>query len=741
MSQLKTFSQNDRAIFEGLEVKTVTPLIDNVSKEATHYAITVHDDEAGAIVRKFRVAEIAHLIESERLVIFRNYYCVTQQIARQTHGNRCLAGLSKKRRDKIDAITFLGSRMDHYRTQGMKLTPQSVAEFRNHLAEDYGMYQARVTYGTDKPNSTQLLRPLPKLQSLLKYSRDFRNSKGNPLALDRKAKRPRDLANQDYSDKELVLSWLADFACTTSPSYSEIAEKARDEIQKHNEFRKQTGWDYFIPVFSVRTYERWIEKYLPPFDTTMQRHGHAAAVRKCRITEIPQSASVPGYKVIYDAWQVHISTLDTTRAAWLAMTDEERSSVKRIRRWIIVAIDSATRCILGFSICAAPNEQSTLEAMRSCYMDKTYLLRNAGITTGTWNFLVRHSQTVVDNGSEFGRHPFGGARFTEALRIFGGSLMHTTAGVSELRAQVERLFRTTDQRFARKIPGWTTGSVATLGDRKPATNACLTDDDLQNAFVGYVAEYHATKHRGLGDRPPAAVWKEMAELPEFDNTIPGPAQLRQACGFFANVGISDRGIRFEHNSYSNAFIRKQRMAPAAERIDYNSRAIEAIIDPFDLGGITIFENGEPISVPCTAADMCGKSLREWKAECHLKKSRAKQDCADFDGRRRDANNAWTEQVARSARVADVGMGGYTQREIERAALELSFGKGQHEMPFIGRDEYVDPMEKGCFGESVDDPEPSHLDIASDEPGMIDAPSAMDRFRKSVRPISPRKSRS
>jgi putative transposase len=60
---------------------------------------------------------------------------------------------------------------------------------------------------------------------------------------------------------------------------------------------------------------------------------------------------VPGENVLVDAWQVHVVTLDVTREEWARMTEEQRRKVKKVRRWIVVFIDVATRLILGFALC------------------------------------------------------------------------------------------------------------------------------------------------------------------------------------------------------------------------------------------------------------------------------------------------------------------------------------------------------------------------------------------------------
>ena len=743
MKHFRNFTKMDRATFEGREVSKITPLIDGKTKEVTHYLFSVADDEGGTIPRKFRTDEIAHLKEAEILTIDRGYYSIPRQTDRALYGDTTHAGSSKKQRDKVALKVFLARRMEHYHDLGMVLTPDGVKEYEASLAAEYAKHQSREKYGTDKPNSTQHLRPLPTVTTLLDYYRQYRNCNGNVQALGRKAPASRVQSDQYCNDKALVLSMLMDYANQACPSAGDVAADTMAAVREINAHRRECGFLHFIREYdSTRTYERWIKKFLPRFEILMQRKGLAAARAACKTNEGGMVTTVPGQSVIYDAWNFHVTTLDVTRHEWLFMTEEQKATVKRVRRWVIVALDAATRVVLGFAICSAPNEQSALEAMRSCYSDKTYLLRAAGNLKDTWNYRVRHQMTVSDNGSEFGADPFGGSRFVEACRVLACSLMNTTAGISELRAQIERLFLTFDLRFARKVSGWTTGNSSTLGDRKPARHACLTDDDLLDAFVGYVADYHATPHRGLDGKTPATAWKEMSETPEFDDETPGPAALRLACGFYVDVSISDNGIRYAGNSYSNAFIRDQRMAPLAERIDGKDKKIQAMVDPFDLGGITVFDNGEPISIPCIDDTMRGKSLRAWNAERALTRSEARVDSEQMAERRQYARGVWTDMVSRAAQVADVGMSGYTKKEVAHAALEVGFGKGHHEKPFVGRDEYRDPLSRGASArrqteiKSSSDEDEHETDV----PSLVDAPNSMDRFRSKLKPKSRRKNK-
>lgn len=265
-----------------------------------------------------------------------------------------------------------------------------------------------------------------------------------------------------------------------------------------------------------------------------------------------------------------------------------RRKLKPVRRWVVVVIDVATRVILGYAICSAPNQAASQQALRMCFMDKTFLLRAAGLTKSHWNYVCPLIEVTTDSGSEFGKSPFGGSRFASAVRSLSGSLMTTVTGLPSLRGHVERWNWTADRGFARHHAGYTGSNPTKLGGRKPHEEACLTDDEVDLQFARFAAHYRSKPNRNLGGVSPADKWDELSADPRFDpSQLPGPAALRESCGMFVNVDVSEEGIPFEGIRYANEFTRAQRMKPGCARIARPGERIEAIVDPMNLGAISL----------------------------------------------------------------------------------------------------------------------------------------------------------
>lgn len=750
MSFFSAITAADRISFEGQEVARITPIKDRATDAVTHYAFTVVGEDKSATIRKFTSDEIPHLLESELLEIDRGYHSLARQTDRAQHGSDELFGAKKKQRARVDLIMFLCNRMAQHHMLGMPLTPEGVQSKRAELEREFSDHQARIKYGTERANATQHLKVLPANTTLLEYYRKIRKAAQNPMVFVPPRAQPVDLDHQAAEDFLFILRILYDYASSKQPAKSEIAEKAIEEVAKENERRRAAGIAHLIPTRSSRTYERWIDLHLCPFTVEVERKGFASAKAKFGSVEGGMRATFPGEMIYFDAWQVHCITLDTTRARFSAMSEEQRSKVKRVRRWVVVAIDVATRAIVGFAFCRAPNQEASLRALRMCFADKTSLLRDVGLTKSSWDFRAPIHHVSTDNGSEFGKHPFGGAQFGEAVRRLSGSLLATVAGVPELRSQIERVFLTYELKWARQLPGWTAGKIHLRNDRKPSQEACMTDDELERLFVQFIAEYHTTKHRGLGYMTPAGTWEKLSKDAQFDLTqLPGPAALREACGIYETAGVTAEGIRFKNLAYSNEFIRDQRMARGSERIAKTGEKVSIKVDPYNLGAITVVTDGDMVSVPCLDDNMRGKSLQWWLDQQAATKAEAAKDCAAQAEARREAQDAWRGASDLIARSSGIDLSGRSIEQIDRLAREMRFGKGAHEKPFVGRDEYVDPIFGGFeIGATPDETDDEVGDTVEERNTAIPEETSVDtrdgdglaRFRKQAKAHSTKRNR-
>ncbi len=203
--------------------------------------------------------------------------------------------------------------------------------------------------------------------------------------------------------------------------------------------------------------------------------------------------------------------------------------------------------------------------------------------------------------------------------------------------------------------------------------------------------------------------------------MPNPTALREACGFHADASISKRGIVYEGIAYSNEFIRNQRTSRVADRIAKDGEAIEIIVDPFDLGGISILTGDELISIPALDPKMRGKTLRQWRLERAERRFQAEMDKQQSKPQKDEARGAWKGMLKDSMKKHDTGMFGYTATEVQSAARENDFGKGAHEKPYVGQLEYEDPIYSGFeIGDGCSSSgDEEQTEVAPDEKNSMD----------------------
>lgn len=690
MSYLWKISGADLATLDGKRVSRIEPVTDKNTKELLKFRLTVDDDELGAVLRHLRPEEMAHLFETEALKIDMGYFSLPRQTDRELYGNHSLAGATRKQRDAISRKIYLAGRVEHYRNCGVPLTREGIDSIRSAFELEYNCYQARAAHGTDTLHPSHTYNPLPKSATLLEYRRLYQGANCDPRVFLPKPLERIEAREQETEDFAFVLKLLSAYACSTQPAKSKVAEDTVEILEKVNEERIENGYRRLINVMSARTYERWIDRYLDAYTVALRREGAAAATAKFRCHSGGMSADFPGQWVQCDAWRFHVATLDVTREKWLAMSEDERAKVKRVYRWLVMMIDVATRCILGFAICSAPNQDASLEALRMCYTDKTHLLRAVGIKDGHYNIKANIHLMATDSGSEFGKTPFGGARFAAACKTLRGSYMNTVAGVPELRAHIERAFRTWELKFARQTPGASFSNPQVRNDRKPHEEACLTDTDLAEEALMFIHELNHTAHRGLGNRPPISVWEELTARPEFDPIVPGPQDLREACGRYVTGSVGPNGIRFANNDYANELTVGGRLGKSA--FGRPGEKIEFMVDPADLGSISVSAGGELVSVRCVDKAMCGKSLRTWAREQAQARALALAATQASSGHRKNAKEMRQAHADAAARRAGVEIHNYTDEEVEILRREHLYGRDRLNEGFVGVDEVKNPID-------------------------------------------------
>lgn len=165
------------------------------------------------------------------------------------------------------------------------------------------------------------------------------------------------------------------------------------------------------------------------------------------------------------------------------------------RPWLTLAIDVATRAIMGFVLTLEhPSRLSVAQCVRHSIFPKEAWLQSIG-AVGPWPVFGRMKLIYTDNGAEFRS-----LSFRLGCKRHGIENNYRPVRTPRYGGTIERLIGTFMHRM-RLIPGNTYNEILAAKTPYPAQQAVLTLDDLERWFSNEVTAYHHEPHRTLGVSP------------------------------------------------------------------------------------------------------------------------------------------------------------------------------------------------------------------------------------------------
>lgn len=338
---------------------------------------------------------------------------------------------------------------------------------------------------------------------------------------------------------------------------------------------------------------------LDAFDVYAGRHTLDAACRKFAAVEDGPIATRIGERIEMDEWQVGLQTLLIQARVWKQLSPETKKAVKRARWWLYVAIDLASRCILGMRLVETPRASEAVATIRMIISDKSALADGAGAQTD-WSMSTGLGMLVTDWGSAF---------YAEQTRrvvlSMGATFSHPAAGRPHLRGTVERMFSTTETRFMGHFTGRTFSNIVQKGDYDAEAGASVPLDVLARALVRYVVDdYHNRPHRGLGGETPRNAFLRLRRT-TGRIAIPDSHTRRSIFGIedsctLDNSGVTILGLRYQNRELFEWFLNK-----GVHEVPYR-------LDPEDVGYVSVKLDDEWVSIPCRKPELRGVSLGVWQ---------------------------------------------------------------------------------------------------------------------------------
>lgn len=437
-----------------------------------------------------------------------------------------------------------------------------------------------------------------------------------------------------------------------------VAQLCAERFKQVNKLRRRESKPE-LAVPSRRKVERAIAK-LDPYYTCVQRYGIEQANRKFTLHEDGIAASYPMERIEIDEWCVDLITILSERGALDHLSGEELALLERGRRWLYLAIDCATRCIVGMRLAETPNGRDALAVLSDVTRDKSDLAVAAGCKS-TWHHCGGLSTVATDLGAAFVDDLFRTAVF-EAY----GTPETPPGGLAHLRGRVERIFGTFGTTLVPHLAGRTFSDPKERGDYPSVEMASISDDALMQMLTLFVVDvYHNTPHRGLNGETPNNCWKRLSEkmgvVPDLAETT-----KRRAFGIRYNRRVSGKGVALFGIDYACAALREFHLHSHETHVDIKA-------DLNDLGWIMVQIGQEWFVANALQKCFDGISYDQWEATARELRLRHRAEAAIHEQTVSKALNAILEINSAEQRRFGVALKRLTPGGLRKAKEDLFLG--------------------------------------------------------------------
>ncbi len=494
--------------------------------------------------------------------------------------------------------------------------------------------------------------------------------------------------NHDQIDpevKEVVERRAREYASSRNPNKADVYEDVLTDLKEMNEGKPEEEWATVGETAVLRRINK-----LEPFKVRAGREGVDRAMR--HFTSVGQGLDItePLRRVEMDDWEMDLHVLVEKSSVWKALSKKQRDLVPRVRCSATVAIDVATRAIVGFNMtAAAPSTVRSKAALRSVLVDKSDFSAWAGAKS-TWHMYGRGFDVATDGGPAF--------RGDFALAVIRSRMKHVLPEQDpRMRGTIESFFRLF-RRLCRFFAGQAFSNVVEKGEYDAEKMASLTVDELYRLAVRFIVDlYHHRKHRGLEGRTPFAVWNERAAKglrPPFSEK-----EIIAAFGIRAEATIDKHGVLYMGNSYQGGANGEPNLIAALHRILPNPK-VSIVVDPFDLKTLFVcvprayrdhpeLGNEDFVLAECLNPAVHGRTLDDLlSADANVRALAKREEAAGRPfrlGAHKDLRDAGEMTRARAGHPEFT----FTQSEYDRAIAAMD-RKGR---AALGRVEYgADPID-------------------------------------------------
>lgn len=398
-----------------------------------------------------------------------------------------------------------------------------------------------------------------------------------------------------------------DYRGLESPSKVLLLERMRNQVAELNEDLPQAKQ---IRCPSRKQLDDYLYS-LRHVAVVAGRDGLDAARRKKNVVTQGVGVVRPLQRVEMDHWEVHLQSILVAIGLWDRLSRAMRRQVVRMQ--VCVAIDVATKVILGLHLSETATTADAVAVVRMVVSDKRPFADAVGAAL-PWDMCGTPETIATDGGSAFTSEAFG-----LLVASLGCDHVIPPAGLPFLRGTIERFFRTVQMRLIARFRGRTFEDILRLGDYPAEKLANLDTRDLAWVIVRWVVDvYHATPHAGIGNATPRDAWLEATHL--FGTTPPPDPHVRRSIfgiplvRALTSEGLRILGLRYWSDELVELFL------------DHGQCDVEIKLDPDDLGEISVRIGASWHAARCVRGDIAGIDVETW-TEAASEMRRVRADCA------------------------------------------------------------------------------------------------------------------
>lgn len=507
-------------------------------------------------------------------------------------------------------------------------------------------------------------RTPPGAHTLLNWTRKYQKAGHNIMALVPHTHRCGDHRSwMEPGELAAFDQLIAEYASPLRPTIDQIHGRAFKLYADFNEARKEQGLEELRRSSRSAVYRAI--KRMDPYETYLQRYGVDAANKKFAIIEYGMQVLRPMERIEIDEWECDLMTL-VSEAGLLGQLTNALVAVLEVTRLVIcVAIDCATRCVVGLTLSRSTSSEAAMRTLEFSTLNKTDIAVSFGCRTG-WHQGGRPEVIAADMGAAFVSDDF-----KMGCAGLHARLINPPGGVAKLRSRIERLFGTFASHFIGCFRGRTFSNPVVRGDYDADTEASLTDQDLLAALVTYIVDvYHQRPHGGLQGDTPADCWDRL--VANYGLPAPVDAMDRRAIfGIELKRSISGRGVRVFGADFACDELRQAYKHS-------HQRETRLRFDPLDLGWIAVEINGTWYPAHDLSGALAGTSFYQWSAFARTVMDH-NRECSEISAEiYHDGLRRLELMSIEAAKTAQLGRMKFTAEEIDRAERTL----GLHLLPAV-----------------------------------------------------------